>query len=124
MCIGCVYYTSSNIPLMHGYGYLTAAFTWGDDGKYALRQPASRQRFEPVTPQIQVHTATHSRVSSCNASHLHSTELQTKALTSIATSEGRITHKSMKMAQYSIQCDGNGNLLDLKNNKEILEHPL
>lgn len=68
-----------------------------------------RQRFEPVTPQIRVHTATHSRVTSCNASHLHSTELQTKALTSTATSEGTITHKSMKTALDSIQCDGNGN---------------
>jgi hypothetical protein len=96
---------------MHGYGYLTATFTCrgGDDGKHQTREPASRQRFEPVTPQIQAHTATHSRVSSHNASHLHSTELQTKALTSRATSEGRITHKSMKMARDSIQCNGNGN---------------
>jgi len=109
MCIGCVYYTSLNIPLMHGYGYLTAAFTWGGDGKHQSREPAPRQRYEPVTPQIRVHTATHSRVTSRNASHLHSTELQTKALTSTATSEGRITHNSMKMAQDSIQCDGNGN---------------
>ena len=51
MCIGCVYYTSLNIPLIHGYGYCTAAFTWGDDGKQQSRQPASRQRCEPVTPQ-------------------------------------------------------------------------
>jgi hypothetical protein len=54
MCIGCVYYTSLNIPLMHGYGYgyLTAAFTWEDDGEHQSREPASRQRSEPVTPQI------------------------------------------------------------------------
>ena len=109
MCIGSVYYKSLNIHFMHGYGYLTAAFTCGDDGKHQTREPASRQRFEPVTPQIWVHTATHSRVTSRNASHLHSTELQTKALTSTATSEGMITHKPMKMAQDSIQCDGNGN---------------
>jgi hypothetical protein len=61
-----------------------------------------------MTPQIQVHTATHSMVTSRNASHMHSTELQTKSLTSTATSEGRIMHKSMKMAQDSIQRDGNG----------------
>ena len=89
-------------------GYLTAAFTWRDYGKHQSRQPAARHRSEPVTPQIRVHTATHSRVSSHYASHLHSIKLQTKALTSTATSEGMITHKSMKMALDSIQCDGNG----------------
>jgi hypothetical protein len=88
---------------------IKAAFTWEDDEKHQSREPASRQRSELMTPQIRVQIATHSMVTSRNASHTHSTKLQTKAMTSTVTSEGRIIHKFMKMAQDSIQCDGNGN---------------